>query len=84
MFFWYWLTPVIEDKEPLNRLLLLLLFRDVTVAEFEFNCCRIPTAFCKSQILRIFRFIYVKLAISFRFGKPSFIICQSAIRHTKI
>ena len=32
MFFWYWLTWVVQDKGPLNGFLLLLLLYDIFVA----------------------------------------------------
>ena len=44
------------------------------VMQLKSECYQIPAIFCKSEIWRIFRLIYVEFGFNFRFGKPSFII----------
>jgi len=57
-----------------------VIYRDVSKFEFEFECCWNPTVFfCKPEIRRIFRDIYV------RFGFLTFVVESFVIiRHTLV
>jgi len=51
--------------------------------EFEYECCQIPTSFCKSEIWWIFRLIQIRIQLSF-WKTQVHHSSQSAVSHTKV
>jgi len=53
------------------------------MTEFESECCRIPTIFCKSEFKRIFRLTRFWIQLSFCKAQVDH-SSQSAVSHTKV